>query len=126
MVGKVTTYYLFIIYIFIFTNWAIFLINFFELPNFLFNLTNKKDHVMVSQNTINQVGRVQIDLSNMTKWSNWSNVKMIGFGLVSQSNKLWFLVMKKFSNTRLDLQFICNYNYHMWFPIMFNCLGQIT
>ncbi len=36
---------------------------------------------MVNQK--NQLIHVQIDLSNMTNWSNLPNVKMTGFGLVS-------------------------------------------
>jgi hypothetical protein len=47
-----------------------FSINFFALPNFLSDLSNKKDHLWLVKKTINQVGHVQIDLSNMTKWSN--------------------------------------------------------
>jgi hypothetical protein len=43
---------------------------FFGLPKFLSDLISQKDHFMVSQRIIHQVGCVQIDLSNMSKWSN--------------------------------------------------------
>ncbi len=51
----------------------------FSLPKFLFNLTSQKDHLWSIKKTTSQIRCVQIDLFNMIKWSNWPNVKMIGF-----------------------------------------------
>ncbi len=39
----------------------------------------KKTILCLVKKTTNQVGHVQIDLSSMIKWSNWPNVKMLGF-----------------------------------------------
>ncbi len=69
MGGKVGKYLLFIYYL----HFYIYKLNFFKkinlLPKFLSNLTSQKDHLWLVQKTTNQVGRVQINLSNMTKWS---------------------------------------------------------
>jgi hypothetical protein len=59
---------IFICLLFFILKFELFLIKKIWLPNFSFNLISKKDHFMVNQE--NQVGHVQIDLCNMTKWSN--------------------------------------------------------
>jgi hypothetical protein len=43
---------------------------FFGVPKFLSDLTSQMTILWLIKKNINQVGHVQIDFSNMTKWSN--------------------------------------------------------
>jgi hypothetical protein len=67
MGGKLGMYLLFIYHL----HFYIYKLNFFLIKflatQFLSDLTNQKDHFMVSKKTTSQVGRIQINLSSLTK-----------------------------------------------------------
>ncbi len=96
MGGWVGRYLLFIYLHFIFTNWAIFLVNFLGCP--------KICPMWLVKNTINEIGCVQIDLSSMTKWSNWPNVKMISFWFSFPIKQTMISCNEMESSSKIDLK----------------------